>query len=161
MVFTGYHEHTLDEKNRLAIPAKFRSRMDKDRDGVGFFIAPGQPETTLWLYPERQFERIAEQAKSTFVPSRDQLRWEQMFYTLADHVEPDTQGRVVIPPRMLARTGLGREVVICGVRDHLEIRRRDDFEKELEEGWAKYHEFVGRVQDGLQQDVRQTGQAGR
>jgi MraZ protein len=156
MVFTGYYEHTIDEKNRLAIPAKFRGRMDRDRDGAGFFLAPGQPKTTLWLYTERQFERIAEQATSTFTPEEDELRWQQMFYTLAEHLEPDAQGRIVIPPRMLACTGLGREVVICGVRDHLEIYRRDEFERDLKEKWANYHESLSRIRSAGRQRVRQT-----
>jgi MraZ protein len=161
MVFTGYYEHSIDEKNRLAIPAKFRARMDRDRDGIGFFIAPGQPRTTLWLYAERQFERIAEQASSTFTPETDQLEWEQMFYTLAEHVEPDTQGRVIIPPRMLAATGLGREVVICGVRDHLEIRRRDEFDKGLDENWGRYHECFTRVREAQRRGMRPTDPLGR
>lgn len=158
MVFTGYYEHAIDEKNRLAIPAKFRGHMDRDRDGTGFFIAPGQPKTTLWLYTERQFERIADQATSTFTPEEDQLQWEQMFYTLAEHVEPDSQGRVVVPPRMLASSGLGREVVICGVRDHLEIRRRDEFDKGLAESWAGYHQCLSRVREAQQRNVRHADQ---
>ena len=157
MVFTGYYEHSIDEKNRLAIPAKFRGRMDRERDGAGFFIAPGQPESTLWLYTERQFEEIAtDQRKSSFTPREEILRWEQLFFTLAEYIEPDTQGRIVIPPRMLARAGLGREVVICGVRDHLEIRRKDEFEKGLDESWTKYHECLSRVREAERQDVRPT-----
>ncbi len=136
MVFTGNYEHTIDEKNRLAIPAKFRSRLDSERDGRCFVLVPGQSENTLWIYTERGFEKIAERSEPTFTPSKDRLRWEQMFYSSAETLEPDTQGRIVIPPRMLSRAGLGREVVICGVRDHLEIRRRDEFDRELEGYWA-------------------------
>ena len=147
MVFTGYYEHAIDEKNRLAIPAKFRSQLDVERDGRCFMLVPGQPETTLWIYTERAFEKIAERSEPTFTPSRDRLRWEQMFFSLAAQLEPDTQGRIVIPPRMLSRAGLGRDVVICGVRDHLEIRRRDEFDRELDSYWAEFREHQGRARE--------------
>ena len=43
MIFTGYYEHTIDAKHRLAIPAKFRSRLDPQRDGTALVMVPGQP----------------------------------------------------------------------------------------------------------------------
>jgi MraZ protein len=143
MVFTGYFEHSIDEKNRLAIPAKIRSRLEAEKEGRCYVIVPGRPDNTLWIYTERQFERISESRQSTFTPSREQLRWEQFFFALAEHVEPDVQGRIVIPERMLRSSGLGREVVICGVRDHLEVRRRDEFGKALEEYRAAFNEYEG------------------
>jgi MraZ protein len=133
MIFTGVSEHTIDEKNRVAIPAKHRSRLQPDRDGVGFVIAMRQGDPALSLYTERVFERIAERDEPTFRPAKQRSDWELYFFSTAEHVEPDSQGRIVIPPRMLARTGIGREVVICGVRDHLEIRSREAYEKRLGE----------------------------
>jgi MraZ protein len=131
MIFTGVSEHTIDEKNRVAIPAKYRSRLNPDRDGLGFVIALKQGDTALSLYTERGFEKIAERHEPTFRPAREQSKWELFFFSTAEQVEPDSQGRIVIPPRMLARVGLGREVVICGVRDHLEIRSKQAYDERL------------------------------
>ena len=131
MVFKGTSEHTIDEKNRIAIPAKHRSRLQPDRDGNGFVIAMRQGEQCLSLYTERGFDKIAERDEPTFQPAQERSDWELCFFSTAEQVEPDSQGRIVIPPRMLARIGGGREVVICGVRDHLEIRGKQAYERRI------------------------------
>jgi MraZ protein len=157
MIFTGYYEHGIDAKNRLAIPAKFRSRIDPERDGVGFVIVPGQPSTRLWLYTERHFERLAARADSALIPDDDQLKFEQVFFPLAEYLELDTQGRILIPEKMLRRAGIGREVVICGVRDHLEIRQRDEFDNEIGEYWDRYRAYQLKARTAYQDSGRQTG----
>jgi len=140
MIFTGVSEHTIDEKNRLAIPAKYRSRLNPDRDGNGFVIATGRGEAFLCLYTENGFNRIAEQDQSTFRPAKARSNWELGFFSTAEQVEPDAQGRIVIPPRMLARSNIGRDVVICGVRDHLEIHSRQAYERRIGEYLAAEEE---------------------
>jgi len=157
MIFTGFSEHGIDAKNRLAIPAKFRSRLDPDRDGEAFVIVPGQPPDTLWLYPERHFERLADRAESSLIPEDSQLVFEQGFFPMAERAELDKQGRILIPDKMLRRAGLGREVVICGVRDHLEIRSREAFESRLDEAWAKFRERQLGARDAYRSERRQSG----
>jgi len=151
MIFTGYYEHTIDAKHRLAIPAKFRSRLDPERDGTALVMVPGQPANTLWLYTERHFERLAERVDSALIPDDDQLRFDQIFFTLAEILDLDSQGRILVPERMMARAGLGREVVICGVRDHAEIRPRENFEKKVDEDWSRYREYQLRVRPANQE----------
>ena len=156
MIFTGHYEHSIDKKNRLAIPSKFRNRMDAERDGEGFVIVPGQPDGTLWLYTERHFEALSDRAESALIPDADQLEFEQVFFPLAESLELDSQGRILVPDKMLKRSGLGKEVVICGVRDHLEIRRRDAFEEELDERWARYREYQLKARSAYRDARRQS-----
>lgn len=158
MIFTGYYEHTIDSKNRLAIPSKFRSRMDPEADGTAFVMVPGQPSSTLWLYTERHFDALAGRADSELIPDDDQLRFEQMYYMLAERLELDTQGRILVPERMLKRSGLVRDVVICGVRDHVEIRPREGFEDEVDAAWSRYREVQVRAREAYQSKRRQSGQ---
>ncbi|MCG8406063.1 MAG: hypothetical protein MI923_12775 [Phycisphaerales bacterium] len=157
MIFTGFFEHSIDAKNRLAIPSKIRSRMNPKRDGKGFVMVPGQPANTLWLYTERHFEMLAERADSVLIPDDDQLQFEQIFFTLAEFLDVDAQGRILVPERMLARARLGREVVICGVRDHLEIRPRKDFENQIDEAWEQYREYQLRARKAYMDSTRQAG----
>jgi MraZ protein len=150
MVFTGYCQHAIDAKNRLAIPAKFRAKVDPERDGKYWVIVYGQPPDRLWLYPDRYFEGLATRAVSALIPDRDLLRFDQMFFPAAETQELDSQGRIVVPERMVRRANLGREVVICGVRDHLEVRRHEGFEEELAEGWAKAQELQLKASEAYQ-----------
>ena len=162
MIFLGYSDHAIDAKNRLAIPSKFRSRLDPERDGAGFVIVPGQPSNRLWLYTERHFEDLSARAHSALIPDEDQLRFEQVFFPLAEYLEIDSQGRVLIPEKMLRRAKLGREVVISGVRDHLEIIPREEFEAGVEANWQRYREYQIKARGAYKDDRRQTGpEAGR
>lgn len=147
MIFTGHYEHTIDSKNRLAIPRKYRSRLDPERDGTSFVIVPGRPPTCLWLYTEREFEKLASIAKSTLIPTKDQLYFDKVFFPLAEYLDIDSQGRVLLPEKMLGRAGLGKDVVVCGVRDHIEIRPRGEFEQEMERSLEQFSEFQDRARD--------------
>lgn len=147
MIFTGHYEHTIDAKNRLAIPRKYRGRLDPEKDGPGFVLAPGKLANSLWLYTEREFEALASRAKSTLIPDEDQYFFDRIFFPLAEYVDIDTQGRVLLPEKMLEMSGVGKEVMVCGVRDHIEIRKRDEFLAEMEDAKSKFSEFQLRARN--------------
>ncbi|MEY5032685.1 MAG: MraZ protein putative antitoxin-like, partial [Planctomycetota bacterium] len=58
-MFLGEYEHSLDAKQRLAIPAEIRDSWKAERHGDAFIAAPGQ-NGQLWLWPERKFEEHAD-----------------------------------------------------------------------------------------------------
>ena len=157
MIFTGFYEHSIDAKNRLAIPSKIRSRLDPQRDGEGFAVVPGRPSSTLWLYTERYFEQLATKGEAALIPDEDQLRFDQIYFPLAEMSELDTQGRILLPERMIVRAGLGREVIVCGVRDHLEIHPREAFQKHVDASWEQYREYQFKARAAYRETRRQTG----
>ena len=153
MIFIGSSTHSIDAKNRLAVPAKFRTRMDPERDGTDFVIVPGQPADRLWLYPDRYFEALASRARSGLIPDTDQMRYEQSYFPSVERADLDSQGRILIPERMLRRAGLEKEIVICGVRDHLELRRPQDFEKERDEAWTRCLEYQEKARKAYESEA--------
>ena len=58
MLFTGEYLHTIDDKQRLAVPSEIRSRLKPEIHGEAFYLVPGA-NGSLWLWPERTFERIS------------------------------------------------------------------------------------------------------
>jgi MraZ protein len=128
IIFTSAYEHTIDAKNRLAIPAQFREKIDPKRDGHRLYLVPGTRPNTLWIYTEKHFEAITEQFGTGMVRDQNIVEFEQEAFPDICEVEPDSQGRIVIPERVLQSAGLGSEVVVCGVRDHMEVWRRDEWE---------------------------------
>lgn len=160
VVFSGNFAHAIDTKNRLAIPAKHRSKIDPERDGQCLVIVPGTPADRLWLYTERKFEELAARGDTGLIPDEDQLEFDQAYFPLAEYLEIDSQGRILVPEWMLAKAGLGRDIVICGVRDHLELRRRDVFEKEKELNWPRHRELQLKARGAYQELRRQTGPDG-
>jgi MraZ protein len=113
-MFLGEYEHTIDTKGRMAVPARFRSQIDR-----GAVISKGMG-TCLSIYTrERWDEKSAELAAGK---TSDELRdFERRIYPSASEVELDAQGRMSIPAKLRAYARLESEVTVAGVRDHFEI----------------------------------------
>ena len=128
----GEYELTIDEKNRLQIPAEIRKSMDSERDGNAFFLVLGLNRKP-WLYPERYYEQMVFQAQPEITPGQEQLDFDHLNFALADKRDWDSQGRMVIPEKTMRRTELNREVTLIGARDHLELWNRIDWESRREQ----------------------------
>jgi MraZ protein len=114
----GEFEHTIDDKNRLTLPAKFRQALSGD-----LVITRGL-DPCLLCYPEADWERLVETRLAELDPfSREGRMMHRFFFAGASEVQPDKQGRVALTPSLAK--DLGREVVVAGVRDHLEIWNRE------------------------------------
>lgn len=154
MPFTGYYEHTVDDKNRLSIPASLRNQMDPERDGKRWYVVPGRQSGSLWMYPEKEFNRLSDSFGSELNPDDDQLTWEQTIFPLAELLDTDSAGRVVLPARHLQLAGMTREVTVAGVRDHVEIVNRADFDRRKEEAWRNYTEIQRKAREAMLRNKR-------
>lgn len=157
MAFTGYYEHVIDEKNRLSIPAPLRAQIDPEGVQKKLYIVPGGRTGGLWIYREKDFNRLADSVPTHLIPNDDQLDFDRVFFTLAEMVEIDSAGRIVVPLRHIQNSGISREVTIAGVRDHIEIVSRAEFDRHKEEAWRNYQEIQRKARMNLQQDGRQPG----
>lgn len=119
--FRGTYEQKMDERGRIAVPARYRSSFE---DGGVLIPGPG-PE--LWLYPTAEFNAMAERFA---VPGQlgEQARKKQ-YAVLADafDVELKGQGRIQIPQKLREKTGLSGSIVVIGVGDRLEVWREEDW----------------------------------
>lgn len=122
----GNYAVTIDEKNRMLVPAEIRRAIDPAVDGEAFFLVPGV-NGKLWLYCERLYEQMSTGAPTEMNPDDSQNDRDHMNFGQATRIEPDKQGRLVIPERDLADNELGREVSVVGVRDHIEIWNREEY----------------------------------
>lgn len=120
MLFVGEYEHTLDQKSRLAIPSEIREVMDPKVHGEGFMAAPGANDC-LWLWPERTFHQLSSALGGSLVGDPTLQDFERLVFSQAARVPLDGAGRVRVPDRLLQRFGLTGNIMILGVRDHLEL----------------------------------------
>ena len=136
MVFTGTYEHSIDTKNRLAIPAEVRSQIKRslkaEKDSTVYLYVTLGADGALCLYTEQGYEKRAEELDSSEMDAEQLLEYERMFYSLSKLVELDKQGRVTMPADLLSRSGLGSDVVLIGVKDHLEVRDRRAWNEQLQ-----------------------------
>ncbi len=124
----GEYEHTLDDKNRLTLPAKFRQAF-----GEGVFVTRGF-EGCLYAYRREDWARLIESRLAPLDPlSKEARRMQRYMFSGAAEAQLDGQGRVMIPPALIDHAKLGREVVVAGVHDHLEIWDRAAWRRELAE----------------------------
>ncbi|MBN1995691.1 MAG: division/cell wall cluster transcriptional repressor MraZ [Anaerolineae bacterium] len=114
-MFLGEYEHTIDDKGRLTIPAKFRDELEG-----GVVITRGL-DGCLWAFSRSQFETLSEkiaQLPTTNPAARNFSRF--MFSNASDSV-PDRQGRVLVPQNLRDYAGIESETVIIGVMNRVEI----------------------------------------
>lgn len=137
-VFIGEHELTLDDKNRMLVPADVRKAMSPERDGDGFYVLIGK-NRRIWLYAERYYDDLIARESAGLTPEEelnpDPVRlaeWQKRF-AMASKVAWDRQGRILLPDATLRRTGTQREVTLLGVGSHLELWNRSDWEVRFNE----------------------------
>jgi len=118
--FLGEFEHSLDAKQRLAIPAELRDVLKPKTHGEAFVAAPGS-NGTLWLWPELTFEALSTALGGSIIGDEDLQQFERLVFSQAARLPLDSAGRVRIPDRLLSAYGLTGSVTILGVRDHLEL----------------------------------------
>jgi MraZ protein len=131
-IFVGEHDLVIDDKNRLLIPAQFRKKIDPEVHGSLLFVTLKKfPDHGFipWFYSEEFFHTlVSKYSPPVLTPRREQLKYTHRTLSMADELEWDSQGRVVLPPKILAPAGLGsercREVTLIGAKDHFELWRR-------------------------------------
>ena len=124
----GAYDHTLDDKNRLTLPAKYREAF---KDGI---VVTRGLDGCLYAYRRPDWDGLVESRLAPLDPlSPETRRLQRFFYAGAAEAELDKQGRVMIPAQLIEHAKLGREVVVAGVNDRLEIWDRAAWRKELAE----------------------------
>jgi MraZ protein len=114
-MFLGQAVHTVDEKNRLAIPARFRSEL-----AAGLYLTKGVDRCLYILTPDA-WAVLAERIRSLPSMQADTRRLQRHFFAGADHVVPDKLGRIIIPSSLREYAGLQSEVVVAGVNSRVEL----------------------------------------
>jgi MraZ protein len=124
----GEFEHTIDDKNRLTLPARFRQVFV---DGI---VVTRGMDGCLFAYTRGDWDRLVETRLASLDPlSQEGRRMQRFFFAGATEADLDKQGRVGLPTALLQHAKLGRDVVVAGVNDHLEIWDRDAWRRELAE----------------------------
>ena len=124
----GEHEHTIDDKNRLTLPARFRRTF---ADGI---VVTRGLDGCLHAWPQAAWQQLVDSRLASLdLLSVQGRRLHRHFFSGASETAPDKQGRVSIPSALLEHAKLGRDVVVAGVNDHLEIWDRAAWRRELAE----------------------------
>jgi MraZ protein len=127
----------LDEKFRFALPKPIRAAVQQGGAETRFFVAPGT-DGCLAIYTEESFQSLGERLADGPPTGPDVRAFGRLFYAQAQGVELDGQGRMRLPAELVVLARLNREIVIIGVRDHIEIWNTEQWEKYLREKQEQY-----------------------
>ena len=134
--FTGYFEHTLDDKGRLIIPSKFRTPL-----GDRFYIMRSVNAECLWIMPEGDFESFMEKV-SNAIPTTDVegQKWLRALSASVCQCDMDKQGRVVIPQVQRDMASISDpSVTLVGTRERIELWSTPLWKAQEE------HDFIGQT----------------
>ena len=142
-MFIGEYQHNLDEKGRLAIPAKFRAALKK-----GAVVTKGL-DNCLFLYSKEQFAIIAKKFASLPISQARARAFSRHMLAGAMDVDFDTQGRITLPEYLRSFSNLKKGVVVAGLYNHLEIWN--------ESAWSKYKQEAERNSNAIAEELGDLG----
>jgi len=114
-MFLGEYTHTIDDKGRLTIPAKFRGEL-----AAGLVVTVGM-NRNLMLFPLAEWEGLAQKIANQPFADTTMLKFRRLIFPSAVDLTPDRQGRILLPNNLREFAGLDGEVVITGMFNYLEI----------------------------------------
>jgi MraZ protein len=118
MAFRGTFDHTLDAKNRLTVPARYRATLS---EGV-VLAMPVDLKRYVGVWRPAEYERYTERSLAELPPLSSRLtELERFFYGSSHDAELDAAGRIMVPGFLGDHAKLGKEVVVVGAGDRLEL----------------------------------------
>lgn len=118
-MFLGEFEHTIDDKGRVAIPARFREEVSE-----GLVLTRGF-ERCLQAFPRSVWQALSERISALSLGNEEARNLRRLIFSGAAEVEIDRQGRVLIPQNLREYAGLNEQVVIAGLNTHFELWSRE------------------------------------
>lgn len=118
----GEYSYNIDLKGRVCFPSKLRDDL-----GERFIIAKGLGDNCLFVYSIDEWENVEEKIKS--LPLSKARNLQRFFFASAIEVEPDKQGRIVIPSNLRDYAELNKEVMIIGASTHCEVWGKENWDK--------------------------------
>jgi len=121
-VLIGEYEHSLDSKNRIIMPSKFR-----DDIGEKFIVTKGL-DGCLFAYSLQEWQNFEEKLRSLPLSSKDARAFSRFFFAGATDCLLDKQGRFLIPSNLIEFAGLEKDLVIVGMNSRIEIWSKSKWE---------------------------------
>ena len=139
----GEYNHTLDDKNRMSLPVKFRKEL-----GKSVVIAPGL-DNCLSIFTTKEWENISSKLSASSMIASDNRSFSRFMFGQAVVMEVDSNGRILIPENLKNRSGLTTKVTVIGVQNRAEIWN--------EKTWNAYKAGVEKQADALADKLGQIG----
>ena len=114
-MFLGEYAHTIDEKGRLTLPAKYRADL-----APGVIVTRGL-DKCLFIFPVDEWKKLSDKVSALPLTDTQAREFRRLLFSGANDVELDKQGRVLLPQYLREYAGLNGNVIVAGLNTHMEI----------------------------------------
>lgn len=139
----GEYLHSIDNKGRLILPAKFREEV-----GDSFVVTKGL-DTCLFVYTKEEWGNLEKKLKQLPLAKADARAFVRFFFSGASELDCDKQGRFLLPVNLRDYAKLDKDVVIIGVSSRIEIWSKD--------AWDAYNSEIGPTVAGIAENLVDLG----
>ena len=140
-MFMGEYQHSVDEKGRLIVPAKFRDTL-----GEKFVVTKGL-DNCLFVYPQAEWSNLEAKLKALPLTSANARAFARFMFSGATEVEVDKQGRINLPQNLRDHAKLDRDVLVIGVNTRAEIWAVEEWKAYQDKAGESYEEIAEKIVD--------------
>jgi MraZ protein len=140
-MFLGEYSYNIDEKKRLAVPAKFRQKLGKKA-----VITRGL-DNCLFLYPIKEWEKYAEKLSKLPTSQADARGYSRIMLAGAMEVDLDALGRILVPDYLKQYASLNKKVIIAGLYNRVEIWDEDKWNAYKQQTESEAGDIAERLKD--------------
>ncbi len=140
-MFYGEYEHSIDKKNRVIIPAKFREAI-AEKGVEKLYVTRGLDEC-LFVFPEDEWKVLENKYKAMAFTKSEARKFNRVFFGGAVECIPDKQWRLLIPEYLKEHAGISKNIIIIGVANRVEIwdkKKYTEFYKTTKENYEEIAE---------------------
>lgn len=141
----GEYLHSLDEKDRLVLPSKFRQEI-KNKDIKKFYLTRGL-DGCLFMFAREDWQRLEDKFRSLSFTKQQARFFNRLYFSGAFEIIPDSQGRIRIPDYLKEFAAIAKDIVIVGVSDRIEIWGKRRWAKFYEENRKNFEEMAENIFD--------------
>ncbi len=142
-MFYGEYTHSIDKKNRVIIPSRFRDTM-RELGMEKFTVTRGLDEC-LFMFSDNEWKQQENKFKSMPFTKKDSRKFNRLFFSGAVSVEPDKQWRILIPDYLKEYAGLKKDIVVIGVSNRIEIWAKEKWEEFYNSSKENFEEIAENI----------------
>lgn len=135
-MFMGEYQHSIDAKGRMIVPAKFRELL-----GETFVLTRGLDQC-IFGYPMDEWRKLEQKLKDLPMTNKDARAFARFFFSGANEVELDKQGRINIPSTLIQHASLEKECIVLGVSSKIEIWAKDTWNSYFEQSSESFNDIA-------------------
>ena len=144
-MFYGEYSHSIDRKGRLILPSKFRE-VAKANFIEKFFVTRGL-DKCLFMFSEEEWRSQEQKFKSISFTKQQARTFNRIYFSGAQEVIPDKQGRILLPQYLKDFAQIKRDVLIVGVSNRIEIWSKDLWEKFYSDSRQSFEDIAEKLMD--------------